>query len=150
MPAWIGAGIDQATPSGSQRLNEGHWLILATNYDEKIRCEKAGGAPEGVRGSWTDLWDGIFHSLVSTNDRGAYTWERPDIYMTYIVDRRRIAGLPDLPSRLTDLIPKPQPGAPAPPPWTQGSATELLDRESIHSGGPRSTYCLPWPNDAQP
>jgi hypothetical protein len=111
-------------------------MVLKVGYDADIQCEKAGAPAEGRLPSWADFWDGVFHGLTSGDGSGAYKMERPDFYLNYIVDRRRAAGLPDLPERLTSLIPPAPANAPPPPPWMTQPA------HVVTSGGPPRLTCL--------
>jgi hypothetical protein len=116
-PAWIQAGMNQTAPNGQQRLTYDHWMILTIGYDQRIKAEAAGGRPDAGAANWTEAWDRSFRAIVEGRIGNAYVWERPDLYMNYIVAHRRAAGLPDLPDKLIRLIPQPPANAPPLPSW---------------------------------
>jgi hypothetical protein len=129
-PAWIQAGMNQQTASGQMRFTYDQWIGAKSTYDNQIQCEKAGARPGGGLPNWTQHWRAIFFAMVNDN------WERPDIYLNYIVDQRRAAGLPDLPAELTNAIP-PAPANARPP-------AALTRRAYVYtSGGPPRLICMP-------
>jgi hypothetical protein len=71
--------------------------VMLVGYDLSIKREMDGASPGGSVHSWIDFWTKILHYLSEKDASGAYVIHNHDRYMNYIINRRRQAGLPDIP-----------------------------------------------------
>jgi hypothetical protein len=119
------------------RLTEGNWLTSKVVYDNDIACEAAGAPPSGNVADWLTHWSSIFQNMSWQQPDGGYTFERPDLYLNYIVKQRQKAGLPDFPKSFIEVIPAPPPHSKTPD-WIE-HPTYVVQ----HSGGPPHLICMP-------
>jgi hypothetical protein len=66
-----------------------NWELWTLGADVRIASEVHGERPEAGYQTWNDFWV----SLIARNRKGQ---ENPDKYTSYVVDRRRMSGLPEL------------------------------------------------------
>jgi len=130
--------VAQTMTDGVFRLTLKNWFLFTHGYDGDIACEKAGAPPSGGVPDWLSHWGHIFQALNQKGGpQGAYTVERPDLYLNHIVEQRRAVGLPDLPRSFTDDIPPP-PAHGKTPDWIEHS-----DVTAQATGSPQRVICMP-------
>jgi hypothetical protein len=76
------------------------WAYFTDGYNKAITAELEGQEIYGGMKSWSENWLRVFNSLRNDDQ------ENPDKYITYIVERRREFGLPEI------VYPSPQTSPP--------------------------------------
>lgn len=73
----------------SLKDNPRMWSNWIENVNFRVSNEVAGIRPEGGHHDWNEFWI----SLIEANQTGR---ENPQKYIDYIIERRKVAGLPPL------------------------------------------------------